>query len=318
MVRPLRRIQLVLIISGLLVFHILSTHTQARGPLSSSAARTTKEGKCPLYISSISIQHNTNNFKNPIQLKQNNDNGAVRVELPPPMFGEHRKESDAVFAFAYGYKPDRVLPFVQSLISTGYDGDIVLGIDYNGLIKSLQDNQDFEARAFARYIEHTSRNSHLVVHDVKLHCDKDRQNDDVCTSSHMFQTTTGSRNSSDNTTTTFLRDPRIARHVSQLRNEYYWAWSYFYLDRNGSSRSSSRILLSDLRDVYFQGNPFLFKTQHQRSSLAASPRQGTTLQVFMEDATVFDVATSLPNSIWVREARGKGTLDEIGRNSIGE
>jgi hypothetical protein len=48
-----------------------------------------------------------------------------------PVFGKHRSEADAVFAFATDYSLSDLITFVQSLLNTGYAGDIVLGLSPN-------------------------------------------------------------------------------------------------------------------------------------------------------------------------------------------
>ena len=122
----------------------------------------------------VATQHDINNFKNPIQALTGNSSNTV--ELASPIFGKNHPNSDAVFVFAYGYQPPPILRFVESLINTGYDGDIVLGIDYDTLIKSLNkggENISMAGESFKSYLEYKSRHNNLVVYDVKLECDKE-------------------------------------------------------------------------------------------------------------------------------------------------
>jgi len=51
----------------------------------------------------------------------------VQVVLSPA-FGEHRPDKNAVFAFAEGYTLDIYAGFIDSLLDTGFDGDIVLSV----------------------------------------------------------------------------------------------------------------------------------------------------------------------------------------------
>jgi len=51
----------------------------------------------------------------------------VQVVLSPA-FGEHRADKNAVFAFAEGYTLDIYAGFIDSLLDTGFDGDIVLSV----------------------------------------------------------------------------------------------------------------------------------------------------------------------------------------------
>ena len=220
-----------------------------------SSAATTPNNLLP--ISRKSILHDSANFNNPLKpfITQLEDNEIFH--LPQPVFGEHNKENDALLVFAYGYRPPSILRFTESLVHTGYDGDIVLGVDYARLIKSLEKegeggkgkssnySDNNAAIALERYLEQRAEDNNLVVYDVRLDCEPD--NPTLCTAPYMYQKTNHSRDEYE-----FLPDPRIARSVKLLRYEYYWAWSTNYIDA-----PSGRIFVSDLRDVYFQQNAFV-------------------------------------------------------------
>jgi len=317
----------------------------------SSAYATTSKNTHPAILSKT-INHDDNNFNNPLQpiidLAANR-----RFDMSPPIFGEHNKAADAVLVFAYGYQPPAILRFVESLIDTGYYGDIVLGLNYEMLMRSLEkgkgggiegeekdDRLGVAAGAFESYLEHRSKVHNLVVYDVKLECDP--KDPTTCTAPYMYRildheshtsnrNTNSTTNIEDTTAVEFLPDPRIARSVKLLRYEYYWAWSTNYV--NADTMGSNRIFLSDLRDVYFQRNPFnasswfasreLYSTTADATGDDASYVdkqyvQQTSLQVFVEDTSKFVIGTQTSNARWIRAIKGEKVLGEIGHNPIGD
>ena len=293
-----------------------------------------------LSISSKSIQQDSDNFHNPLkpiiaQLekeKEEKNRERTTFDLPPPIYGEHNQSNDAVLVFAYGYKPPAILRFVESLVNTGYDGDIVLGIDYDRLMKSLKEEEEKGGEeeshsyiAFKRYFEHRSKWYNLVVYNVKLECEQD--NPTICTAPYMYyQEATTNKVGDDNHNHEFLPDPRIARSVKLLRYEYYWAWSTNYVgDDNDNATAGGRILVSDLRDVYFQQNPFVappFAAEELSSSTdvvaGIDRKKQKTLQVFVEDTSKFEIISQTSNARWIRTTKGEKVLEEIGHNPIGE
>ena len=63
-----------------------------------------------------------------------------------PTFGKHRTDQDAVFAYAEGYDLVHYLNFVQTLLDTGFHGDVVLAISAlddcaDGVVEFLQSCQ---------------------------------------------------------------------------------------------------------------------------------------------------------------------------------
>mmetsp|Transcript_33046 Transcript_33046/g.60605 ORF Transcript_33046/g.60605 Transcript_33046/m.60605 type:complete len:314 (+) Transcript_33046:465-1406(+) len=97
---------------------------------------------------------------------------------------------------------------------------------------------------------------------------------------------------------------------------------------------NNRIFVSDVRDVYFQSNPFNFDASSSWSTTDAGAggdggdgddtiRRGnkqqqhqTSLQVFAEDPSEFTIATQTSNARWIRETKGEKVLEEIGHNPI--
>jgi hypothetical protein len=143
-----------------------------------------------------------------------------------PTLGQHRPHQDAVMTIAYGYNLPQLIYFLTSLWETGYDGDLVLGLNPNNLTMETR-----------RFIEYASIHHHLVVYELDLQCSGGSW---ACQTRDMFASAaTGER----------IKDVRRERHVAELRFEYYWAFSIRYAP-------NARILITDSRDVYFQQNPF--------------------------------------------------------------
>jgi len=190
-----------------------------------------------------------------------------------PIYGAHRPDQDVVMTVARGYELPHIIYFITSLLETGFKGDIVMG---------MGPDMSNETRAF---LNHYSKHYSVVTYEIPLTCCCPRRGT-LCVVVDMFQAT-----ESDGSTI-MLKDLRRLRAVAQLRFEYYWAWTTKYA-------STSRILLSDSRDVYFQTNPFTSLTKNME----------TTLHVY-EDTTT--VKRNIPESNWVRNIYNQTILDEIG------
>jgi hypothetical protein len=236
--------------------------------------------------------YDVNNFDNPASPLYGNHNKNkkdVVIRLPPPKVGKHRPEADALFSFARGLQASAMVRFVNSLLATGFDGDIVLGL--SGIVWDDDEYQEDtelttpekrEENFFLReYLKYHAEHSHLVVHDVVLECVRGR----FCKTPFLFYNKTSEE---------YLPDPRKNRDVAQLRFEYYWAWSLFY-------GRSSRIFLSDARDVHFQRNPFPPKDVNMER----------TIHAFLEDNRR-KIQRQMVNAGWIRIPRGKEVLKSIG------
>jgi hypothetical protein len=143
-----------------------------------------------------------------------------------PSLGEHRPQQDAIFAFAVGYARDQLVPFISSLLETGYQGDLVLGLNHD-MDDDLQE-----------FMEYHARNHHTVVYEIAM-TGRWFDEDLLFQTVGMYQDGEGR----------FLNDTRRHRRPDIIRLEYYWAWSNLYSD-------ASRIWLLDARDTYFQQHPF--------------------------------------------------------------
>ena len=94
-------------------------------------------------------------FPSPLQLA--GKNAVLKLE---PVLGNHRPDADVIMSVATGYSLSDYVRFVGSLIATGYQGDIVLGISTD---LSPQVSQFFTYHA---------THSHLICYQVHLTCTK--------------------------------------------------------------------------------------------------------------------------------------------------
>lgn len=90
------------------------------------------------------------------------------------------------------------------------------------------------------------------------------------------------------------KDPRIGRVVATLRYEWYWIWTLQY-------NPNSWIMLVDMRDTFFQTNPF-----------EGLPRnQNGLLYFFGENAEATRLGKSTKNMNWLRRSYGEATLNAL-------
>ncbi|KAL3912785.1 MAG: hypothetical protein SGILL_006749 [Bacillariaceae sp.] len=237
--------------------------------------------------STVPTNDDVNNFENPIRTVASSED--ITIQLPPPVFGKHRSDVDAIFGFAKGLPKEGIVRFVGTLVEAKYAGDIVLALG-----RDVLDDTSQEGIAFREYLAYYGQNHNLVIHVIHLECTarSEKRSEDLCQAPYVFW---------NQKTKSYLPDPRVPRHVTQMRFEYYWAWSRYY-------SSNSRILVSDVRDVYFQLDPF--------SALPDDKNMERTMQVFVEDTDKFVVKTQRANSGWIRETRGEDELQRVGDNPI--
>jgi hypothetical protein len=178
-----------------------------------------------------------------------------------PILGKHRPNADAVFVVATGYGLDIFLTLVGSLLKTGYEGDIVLGIDELNTI-----SPDLKS-----YLAYHSKHSHVICYDMGKHCFKTKGGLLQCNMDFAY------------------KDPIIGepvpdlsgrpRPIRKFRFENFWIWSQNYDPR-------SRILLVDSRDSYFQSNPFQHRTLPENME--------SELQLFAEKSTNLLKVSNMP------------------------
>jgi hypothetical protein len=160
-----------------------------------------------------------------------------------PTFGKHRPHVDAIFGLAEGYDLRIYLLFIESLIETGFSGDLVLSVSSLGSLK-----EGVEKYLRSHHKEESEEGLNVVVYTVSWDCfesdgtkaDGAKEGTRKCKLVGMYG------NDTDNEA---IEDPRDARPVATARFELYWAWSQYYDKHNW-------IMLIDTRDAHFQLDPF--------------------------------------------------------------
>ena len=200
-----------------------------------------------------------------------------------PVAGTHRREEDAVIAFAAEYPLSNYISFIESLRVTGFTGDIILAIS----------PLDMRKEDVWEYL--TEPDNHIVLYAPVLTCYNAEQEvvesakggARLCICNNIY----GQRNKIDNTITP-IDDPRTPRTVQTLRYEIYWLMLL-------PISQQSWILLVDARDTYFQLDPF-----------ASVPRQtdpqarSGILYFFGENIDATRLGQSKSNRKWLQAAYG--------------
>lgn len=212
--------------------------------------------------------------------------GENAVPVLEPTFGTHRPEVDAVFAFADGYSLSQYLGFVESLLATGFTGDIVLAVSHKKALKWGVE-------------EYLRSRSTVVVYEIEWEC-WDSSNDPVKSDTkegmHMCSFAHGPYGVPDEETggnsIRVTDDPRKARPIATARYELYWMWSKKY-DGN------RWIMLIDARDTWFQSDPFNGLVHADAEDLK---KKGGELFFFQENSDVTSLRKSDHNRKWLRAA----------------
>ncbi|KAL9182721.1 hypothetical protein ACHAXT_004000 [Thalassiosira profunda] len=211
--------------------------------------------------------------------------GADTTILLKPAFGTHRPSSDAILVFAEGYDLSIYLAFVESLASTGYDGDVVLSI-------SVEEKLKPGVKEYLQSKNAESGGVNIVAYEVNWSCFKrsgeaaagSGEGVNHCKMNNAFGDTSGNP----------IADPRDPRPVATARYEIYWIWSLQY-------RKESWLMLIDARDVWFQSSPF--------AELTAKGKVSGELHLFGENAEAVTIGTSNYNRRWLNEAYGKKAVE---------
>jgi len=98
-------------------------------------------------------------------------------------------------------------------------------------------------------------------------------------------------------------DPREARPVATARYELYWIWSQQYHEH-------ASILIMDVRDTYFQSNPFNFQPLNHQT------KEECKLDLFAENYEAVTIGKSNYNSNWVRTAYGRKALEKMSSRPV--
>jgi hypothetical protein len=238
---------------------------------------TTSSGGCPeqkVFKSADRNEMTSEGLYYPPPIPPSNipENG-IKIGIEPS-YGSHNCHNSAIISFAYGYQLPQIIHFVTTLTNTGYTGDLVLG---------LNSNLTADTRAFFAEYTHDMKSEesvNIVVYELSLSSCKYQK----CQVDNLFK---------DAMTKDWIEDGRPLRQIAMLRFEYQWAFTTLYLP-------TSKILFTDVRDVYFQKNPMEVE--------AASTLNSTSIVVFEEASTI---GASLANSNWIRNEYGDETHASI-------
>ena len=218
------------------------------------------------------------------------------VPIVQPAHGHHRPEADAVFAYAEGYSIPYYLHFVETLRATGFDGDIVLAVAEEKLVRE-------------GVMEYLTQQANLVIYHSDLDCfaedlkspaprkiskQKDLDIFQMCCLHQVYGWLDG-----NGTVIRKAQDPRQGRVVATLRYEWYWIWLQHY-------HKNSWIMILDARDSYFQRNPFVTVPRQSDPNVA----QGH-LWFFGENANATRLGMSTKNRNWLRQGYGDKVLHAL-------
>ena len=217
-----------------------------------------------------------------------------------PTFGSHRASTNAVFAFAEGYGLDVYITFVESLKQTGFDGDVVFAVsseeemkrDVADYLKSYANGNGINVISYALPWEcYTKGGERILSTNNKGRGSTTNNGFSDCQVHGIYSTEDG---------ISPAQDPRVARPVATARYEMYWIWSLQY-------EATSQILILDVRDSYFQSNPFLFEQ---------SASSSCTLDLFEENREAVNIGKSSYNSKWVKTAYGKDIFQAMSEKPV--
>lgn len=228
------------------------------------------------------------------------------VPIVEPNYGVHRKEKDAVLAYAEGYSIHYYLMFLETLTETGFSGDVVLAIADPKIIKP--DVLDYLITYTLPSIEADDGKIHVVVYQLPLVCESkngptgrslvksgDTDVFQMCQLSNVY----GWKDPVTGKVTGTAPDPREGRVVATIRYELYWIWSLQY-------NAESWLMLIDARDSFFQTNPFI-DLPRQKPGTAVDG----LLYLYGENAEATRLGKSKKNIKWLQIGYGDAVLDAL-------
>lgn len=197
---------------------------------------------------------------------------------------------ELIIGAAIGYNAEQIRPFISSLKSTGYTGDLAL-IVASKAVKELRDESHLDnvilipadswAGSRARYLQ--GRFARKVIWPVVQAC------------IWLTANALGRIGASSQT--------RLDRKIAFYKRWVHPQLSRFFFYREYlSSNQYDRVLLSDIRDVVFQDDPF---TQLPTSGIAVSI-----------ESRKYTIKTNYWNALWIRLGYGRSALDRIGDNPV--
>jgi len=216
-------------------------------------------------------------------LKKAGDDATILLK---PAFGTHRPSSNAILVFAEGYDLSIYLSFVESLANTGYSGDVVFSISNESKLKS-----GVKEYLLSKSNSQSEEGVNIIAYEVEWTCFKKSgesargsgEGMNNCKMANVFGDAAGNP----------VDDPREPRPVATARYELYWIWSLQY-------SKESWLMLLDVRDVWFQLNPF--EQVNTRDKVTGE------LHLFGESADAVRIGTSAYNKGWLVTAYGRKTV----------
>mmetsp|Transcript_28365 Transcript_28365/g.59908 ORF Transcript_28365/g.59908 Transcript_28365/m.59908 type:complete len:662 (-) Transcript_28365:193-2178(-) len=218
--------------------------------------------------------------------------GADTTILLKPAFGSHHPSSDAILVFAEGYDLPIYLAFVESLVNTGYSGDLVFSISNEEKLKP-------DVKQYLQSKNSDSGGVNIVAYEVDWSCFK--QSGEVASGSGEGINHCKMNNAFGDALGNPIADPRSQRPVATARYELYWMWSLRY------SRESW-LMLIDARDVWFQKPPF--------DELTARGKVSGELHLFGENAEVVNIGSSNFNRRWLIQAYGEKAVSPFFKEPV--
>lgn len=219
------------------------------------------------------------------------------VPIVQPVYGKHRADADAIFAYSEGYSVPYYLHFIESLRKTGYDGDLVLAIAEARLLNP-------------GVMEYLKTQDNLVVYHSDMDCLGEDQKEwtgrrvmktggldifQMCKLHEVY----GWVNPETGEVIKKAQDPREGRVVATLRYEWYWIWLQHY-------NKNSWIMVLDARDSFFQLNPFVNLPRHEDPQVPHG-----RLWFFGENANATRLGKSTKNANWLRNGYGVPVFDAM-------
>lgn len=216
-------------------------------------------------------------------LKKAGDDATILLK---PAFGTHRPSSNAILVFAEGYDLSIYLSFIESLANTGYSGDVVFSISNESKLKP-----GVKEYLLSKTNSQSDKGVNIIAYEVEWTCFKKSgesargsgEGMNNCKMANVFGDAAGNP----------IDDPREPRPVATARYELYWIWSLQY-------RKESWLMLLDVRDVWFQLDPF--------EQVNARGKVSGELHLFGENAEAVRIGTSTYNKNWLMNAYGKNNV----------
>jgi hypothetical protein len=220
-------------------------------------------------------------FPKPTEIAKTSHEDLVEPFLQPAI-GKHRSDQDAVMCYGSEYSLKNYVLFVESLLKTGFKGDIVVIVHEGDLANP-------EIRAYFESVPN------IVVYVPRKVC-FNFENEIVESAKGGIRTCQcNDLYARKNTTTgelTPLADPRGQRTLANTRYEIYWIVVHNY-------NPHQWILIVDMRDTVFQTDPF----EHVPRRTDASGESGL-LYFFGENREATRLGKSKMNNKWLTNAYG--------------